>query len=66
MKTKLARAARWLALIPALLPAGCHYAWTGPALWAHNSSAAFDAWLFLCLVSIAAPVWVAIWASRDA
>lgn len=39
-----------------LLPAACHYEFTGPALWSHNSSAAFDAWLFLWAMAIAAPI----------
>lgn len=42
------------------LPATCHYEFTGPALWSHNSSAAFDAWLFLWLMSLGA-IGVAIW-----
>ncbi len=35
-----------------LLPSACHYFITGPALWSHNSSAAFEMWLLLWLICI--------------
>lgn len=45
------------------LPTACHYGLTGPALWSHNSSAAFDAWLFLwlmCFTAIGGAIWFAV------
>lgn len=47
-------------LVFSLLPASCHYTLTGPALWSHNSSAAFDLWAFLWLMNLAA-MGAAIW-----
>jgi heme/copper-type cytochrome/quinol oxidase subunit 2 len=42
----------------ALLPGACHYNLTSPALWAHNSSAAFDVWVLLWAGVIAMPIMV--------
>jgi len=39
-----------------LLPGACHYEFTAPALWAHNSSAAFEAWLACWVVAILLPL----------
>lgn len=55
MKLKL-RAFKCLLFVLALLPSACHYTITGPALWSHNSSAAFDAWLFLWALAIVMPI----------
>lgn len=41
--SKLMRA---FAFFIGLLPGACHYSVTAPRLWAHNSSAAFDVWVF--------------------
>jgi hypothetical protein len=38
---------RVVAFLTGLLPVSCHYTVTAPLLWAHNISAAFDAWLAL-------------------
>jgi hypothetical protein len=38
---------RIAAFITGLVPIGCHSLVTSPRLWAHNSSAAFNAWLAL-------------------
>lgn len=62
--TTIRRVARWLVMLPAFIPAGCHYAVTGPALWAHNSSSAFDAWVGLWIVALAVPFWAVVWASN--
>jgi hypothetical protein len=43
---------RVTAFITGLLPVSCHYAVTAPRLWAHNSSAAFNAWLALWVFGI--------------
>ena len=40
----------------ALLPGACHYTFTSPALYSHNSSSAFDLWLFMWALVIVAPV----------
>jgi hypothetical protein len=64
LRTTLNAAKLWffkaVILALSLLPASCHYLFTGPALWSHNSSAAFDAWMFLWLMSLTA-IGVAIW-----
>jgi hypothetical protein len=35
-----------------LLPAACHYHVSGPLLWKHTSSSAFDLWLGLWIFSV--------------
>lgn len=35
------------------LPAAIHAKWTGPALWAHSSSSAFDAMVGLWMLAVA-------------
>lgn len=35
-----------------LLPAACHYTVSGPLLWKHTSSSAFNLWLGLWIISI--------------
>lgn len=50
------RALKLMLFVLALLPSACHYEFTSPALWAHNSSAAFNAWLFLWFCVIALPI----------
>lgn len=35
-----------------LVPVSCHYEITGPALWNHHSSYAFEAWLVMWIGSI--------------
>jgi hypothetical protein len=49
---KLKRMAWWLWVPVATLPGACHYKFTGPALWAHNSSAAFDVWVGIWIICI--------------
>lgn len=48
---------RILLVFAALIPGVLHYLYTGPALWSHNSSAAFNAWLCLWVVAIVLPIW---------
>lgn len=55
MKLKL-RAFKAVLFLVALVPAWFHYEVTSPRLWSHNSSAAFDAWLFLWFIAISLPV----------
>lgn len=47
---------RAILFVFALAPGAVHWFWTGPALWSHNSSSAFDVWLFLWAVSIGLPI----------
>lgn len=57
----LDRAKRWLKdilaraiiLFVGLAPVSCHYQITAPALWAHQSSYAFEAWLVMWIAAIA-------------
>lgn len=60
---KLKHLARWLIVPVSMLPGACHYELTGPALWSHNSSAAFDVWVFFWIVSFALVFWAIVWAS---
>lgn len=32
-----------------LLPGACHFKWSGPFLYSHNSSSAFDLWAVMWL-----------------
>jgi hypothetical protein len=45
-------AMRVFAFAIGLIPASCHYTVTGPRLWRHTSSAAFDAWVGLWIFAI--------------
>ena len=45
-------ASRTIILFFGLAPASCHYKITGPALWNHSSSYAFEAWLVMWIISI--------------
>jgi hypothetical protein len=67
MMDKLKRfAIRALLILLPILTTSCHYAVTSPRLWAHSSSAAFDAWMFLWVVNIGAIVWAVIIVFQDA
>lgn len=44
---------RAIILAVGLVPASCHYEITGPLLWAHQSSYAFEAWLVMWIISLA-------------
>jgi hypothetical protein len=37
---------RVVAFLTGLVPISCHYTVTAPRLWTHNSSAAFNVWVF--------------------
>ena len=39
-------------VLVSLLPATCHYHVSGPLLWKHTSSSAFDLWIGLWILSI--------------
>lgn len=56
------KAFRWFLVPLSIFPGACHFKVTGPALWGHNSSAAFDAWVGLWVLSMAAFVWAIVWA----
>lgn len=43
-----------MVLMLGCLPGAFHYHFTGPALWSHQSSAAFDLWIFLWFAAIVA------------
>lgn len=49
---------RTILFVLALGPGIINYMWLSPALWSHNSSAAFEMWMFLWFCSIALPIWV--------
>lgn len=51
---------RILAVALALAVTSCHAFITGPALWSHNSSSAFDAFIGLWVVNIIGLVWACI------
>jgi hypothetical protein len=43
---------RSIIVVLGLAPVSCHYAVTGPALWAHQTSYAFEAWLLMWIGGI--------------
>lgn len=47
---------RFILFVLALVPGAIHFLWTGPALWSHNSSSAFDLWLLMWFIAIACPI----------
>lgn len=42
-----------------------NFIWISPALWSHNSSAAFEMWVVFWLVSIVVPISVLFLPSGD-
>lgn len=44
--------ARSIIIFIGMAPVSCHYELTAPALWKHQSSYAFEAWLALWIFSI--------------
>ena len=42
---------RWLVLLVPMATTSCHAAWTGPVLWGHDSSAAFEAWIVIWIIN---------------
>jgi hypothetical protein len=53
MKTLKRWTTKLLILVLAVLPGACHYNFTGPALWSHQSSYAFETWALMwtaCIV----------------
>jgi hypothetical protein len=39
-------------MVVALIPGACHLTLTGPILWTHNSSRAFDTWVSFWIIDI--------------
>lgn len=57
---------RGFLMLLSFVPIVTHCAWSGPALWSHNSSAAFEMWLLIWVLAIACPIWAWCVLSRDA
>jgi len=55
---------RFALLTLSLLPGACHFTVTGPLLWQHSSSAAFDTWVGLWVFAVALPL--IVWANTAA
>lgn len=43
-------------ILASLVPVACHSVFTGPMLWAHQSSAAFNWFVSLWLLAVALPI----------
>lgn len=52
-------------MILGAFPLWLHGCVTGPALWSHNSSAAFDAWVFLWVVSIGGFIYACLYSPKE-
>lgn len=51
---------RLLIILLSFLPAACHVKFTGPLLWGHHTSAAFDAMVGIGLLDAMLIVWIVL------
>lgn len=60
-------AMRIIAFFTGLVPVSCHVTVTGPLLWAHNSSTAFEVWVgfWICGLIFLACCWYAAWTGKS-
>lgn len=52
MQTIKVWAGRAIIMLLGMFPVSCHYHFTAPALWAHQTSYAFEAWLLMWIGGI--------------